>query len=33
MSLFGSTGSTPTNYIVKVLLNITMVGIYDGNFT
>ena len=26
MSLFGSTGSTPTNYIVKVLLNITMLA-------
>ena len=29
---FGSTGSTLTNEIVKVLLNITMVDMYDGKF-
>ena len=33
VTLFGSTGSTPTNEIVKVMLNITMVDINDGNFT
>ena len=33
MSLFWFSGSTPTNNIVKVPLNITMVDIYDGNFT